>query len=516
LPSRRRQSGGHRLALAAIAGIALSISSPGETRAQPGAGSRPGERPNLLLIIADDHAGGTLGIQGDPRRATPNLDALARQGVLFDRAYCNSPLCTPSRQSLMTGKLPHAAGVTLLDTRLSDDVLTAGEWFRDLGYRTAAIGKMHFNGPSTHGFALRLDTRDWNAYLRSHPPQGGDRRRAWRPFRDPAAVWLNAAGRPAGLPTRSMQSVYFVDRALEYLREQGDRPFALVVSFHDPHSPFAFPDDWERRFRPEDFPVPPISEQDRREQPEIFASLTPDEVRGIQAAYYTSLSFVDVQIGRLVRGLDELDLSARTLVVYLGDNGYMLGRHGRFEKHCLYEPAVRIPLIVRWPGTVPAGRRVDDLVEMIDVLPTIAGLMRLPAPPGWQGLDLGPLVRGRAGARGRDEVFSEYLDNEEAMVCTARYKLIVGTGRRLRQDGYQTGRPLPGPYLRLFDLADDPGETRDLADEPGVRAVIDDLLHRLYRRLTTTRDGLEPVPAGFSELEAIHWCLIPRDRPTAP
>ncbi len=114
------------------------------------AGQDPGlaDRPNLLVIVADDHAAWTLGIDGDPRRATPNLDALARQGTLFSRAYCNSPVCTPSRQSLITGKLPHAIGVTQLPTILSDDVLTLGEWLRDLDYATAAIGKMHFNGAS--------------------------------------------------------------------------------------------------------------------------------------------------------------------------------------------------------------------------------------------------------------------------------------------------------------------------------------------------------------------------------
>lgn len=513
-----RRSGGSGCLRAVVVAATLAIVAPDRAAAAPGADRRPGDRPNLLLIIADDHGGCTLGIEGDPRHATPNLDLLARQGVLFGRAYCNSPLCTPSRQSLITGKLPHVVGVTQLTTRLSDGVLTMGEWFRDLDYRTAAIGKMHFNGPSPHGFAVRLDTADWRESLRRHPPRGGDHRRPWRPFQDPAAVWLNSACRPMGLPTESMESTYFADRALEYLQHQrtGDRPFALIASFYDPHSPFHFPDDWDRRFRPEDFPVPPVSERDRLEQPEIFASLTPDEVRGIQAAYYTSLSFVDAQVGRLLRGLDGLGLARRTLVVYVGDNGYMLGQHGRFEKHCFYEPSVRVPLIVRWTGCIPAGRRVDELVELIDVLPTIYGLMRLPAPPGLQGLDLEQLVLGRSGARGRDEVFSEYPENEEAMIRTARDKLIVGTGRRLRQDGYRTGRPLPGPYVRLFDVVADPGETRDRADDPGVTSVKDDLLHRLYRRLTTTRDGLLPVPPGLSELEAIHWCLIPRDRTTAP
>jgi choline-sulfatase len=192
----------------------------------------------------------------------------------------------------------------------------------------------------------------------------------------------------------------------------------------------------------------------------------------------------------------------------------MLGQHGRFEKHCFYEPAVRIPLIMRWPGSIPGGRRTAELVEMVDILPTVLRLMRLPAPPGLHGLDLEPLVRGQAGARGHDAIFSEYPENEEAMIRTARFKLIVGTGRRLRRDGYQTGRPLPGPYQRLFDLVDDPGETRDLADDPRHRAIKDDLLHRMYRRLTTTRGSLEPVPPGLSELEAIHWCLVPRDAPS--
>ena len=418
-----------RRTIAAVSLVFLGLSFPASLRAEPGPGER-GIGPNLLLIIADDHAGGTLGIDGDPRQATPNLDRLAREGILFQRAYCNSPLCTPSRQSLITGKLPHATGVTQLSTRLSDDVLTMGEWFRDLDYKTAAIGKMHFNGPSSHGFAERIDTVDWQNELRDHPPQGGDHRHPWRPFRDPAAVWLNASRRSTGLPAESMQSAYFADRALDYLKHRNGRPFALVVSFYDPHSPFNFPRQWRGRFRPEQFSVPPVSEQDRLDQPAIFAPLTPEEIRGIQAAYYTSLAFVDSQVGRVVKGLDEMKLSDQTLVVYVGDNGYMLGHHGRFEKHCFYEPAVRIPMILRWPGHLPSDRRVSDLVEMVDILPTVLHLLNLPAPPGMQGIDLEPLIRNKPGARGHDVVFSEYLEYEEAMVRSERFKLIVGTGRR--------------------------------------------------------------------------------------
>ena len=476
--------------------------------------------PNLLaLIVADDHAAWTLGIDGDPRRATPNLDALARQGTLLMRAYCNSPVCTPSRQSLITGKLPHAVGVTQLTTRLSDEVLTMGEWFRDLDYATAAIGKMHFNGPSAHGFDVRIDTPDWERSLREHRPRGGDRRRPWRPILDPAREWLNSDVRPMGLPALSMQSTFFVDRAIAFLKEKRNRPFALVVSFYEPHSPFHFPDGWPRRFRPSQFAAFPVSEEDRRQQPEIFAPLSDADVKGIQAAYFTSLSFVDSRIGTLIEALDQTGLSQETLVVYVGDNGYMLGQHGRFEKHCFYEPAVRIPMIMRWPGHIESGRRITELVEMVDVMPTVLHLMHLPVPPHLQGVDLEPLLKKKPGARGHDVVFSEYLENEEAMVRSDRYKLIVCTGRRLREDGYKTAEPwrLPGPYMRLYDEVSDPEETIDLSKDPAQAAIREMLLERMYERLTTTREGLEPIPAGLSRLETIHWCLVPRDRPaTAP
>jgi len=499
-----------------IALFVVSLSSPAILSA--GAGHRGPGDPNLLLIVADDHGGGTLGIEGDPRRATPNLDALARQGALFERAFCNSPLCTPSRQSLITGKLPHAIGVTQLATRLSDDALTMGEWLRDLDYQTLAIGKMHFNGPSTHGFTVRIDTPDWERDLLAHPPRGGDARRPWRPILDPPRQWLNASYQSTGLPLESMQSTYFVDRAIQYLKDKHDRPFAMVVSFYEPHSPFNFPRGWRGRFRPGQFTTPPVSEQDRREQPEIFAPLSALDVRGIQAAYYTSLSFVDAQVGRLIQALDETGLSSQTLVAYVGDNGYMLGQHGRFEKHCFYEPAVRIPLIMRWPGHLESHHRIAGLVEMIDILPTILHLMELPVPPGLQGVDLEPLLAGKPGAKAHDVVFSEYLENEEAMVRSARYKLIVCTGRRLRRDGYQTAPPLrlPGPYMRLYDLVADPGETRDLSDDPSHASIKDDLLGRMVERMVTTREGLDPVPAGLSRLEKIHWCLVPRDRVETP
>jgi choline-sulfatase len=405
--------------------------------------------------------------------------------------------------------------VTQLSSRLPDDAVTLGDWLSGLGYLTAAFGKMHFNGPSRHGFARRLDNADWRAWLKDHPPDGGDHQRPWRPFNDPSALWLNAGAQDAGLPEASMETTYYADRAIEFLKERRDdaRPFALVVSFYDPHSPFRFPRGDQGRYRPEQFPVPPVSDLDRREQPQVFRSLTPSDVQGIQAAYYTSLAFVDRQAGRIVAALDALGLDRDTLVVYVGDNGYMLGQHGRFEKHCFYEPAVRIPLLMRWPGQLPADRAVHEMVEMVDVLPTVLDLLHLPHPTDLHGRSLVALGQGHEGARGRDVVFSEYLENEEAMVRSERYKLIAGTGRRERQDGYTPGRPLPNAYERLYDVQSDPGETTDLSGRLDLAPVRTELRRRLYLRLISTRLGLEPLPARLTQLQAIHWCLIPRDGP---
>ena len=471
--------------------------------------------PNLLILIGDDHAGGLLGIDGDPRQATPRLDALARQGVRFDRAYCNSPVCTASRQSFITGRLPHAVGVTRLLTPLPDSAVTLGDWLGDLGYDTAAIGKMHFNGPSKHGFAERLDSNEWSRWLDSHPLPKGDKPMRWRPFQDPAAIWLNAEGKSYGLPESAMESTYFVDHATKFFERHKDKsrsaPFALVVGFYEPHSPFKFPHEWKGRFRPDQFTASPISESDRLEQPKVFANLTPDDVKGIQASYYTSMSFLDHQIGRVLDALEASKLAEDTIVVYFGDNGYMLGQHGRFEKHCSYEPSVRVPLIFRWPGHLPADRRVTGLVELVDVLPTLLDLAEQPMPPDLHGRSLKGVALGEAGAKGRDVVVSEYLENEEAMARSDRYKLVVSTGARDRKDGYQTGRPLPGPSEKLFDLEADPGETTDVSARPDLAPIVDDLRRKLLDRLSSTRGGRTPVPPGLSGAEALRWCLVPQD-----
>ena len=175
------------------------------------------------------------------------------------------------------------------------------------------------------------------------------------------------------------------------------------------------------------------------------------------AAYYTSVEFLDKNVGRVLDALAESGHADDTLVIYSGDHGYMLGQHGRFEKHCSYEPAVRAPLIMRLPGRVRAGTVTPALVELIDIVPTVLDLCHSPVPENVQGRSLAKLLDGGTNLH-RDCVFVEYAENEEAMIRTDRWKLIYSTGRRERQDGYTTGRPLAGKVVRLFDVVADPDE----------------------------------------------------------
>ena len=513
-PVRRSRAVPSRPLLVAVSLVLLGLSLPASLRAGPDPGNAAASGPNLLLIIADDHRGGSLGIEGDPHKATPNLDRLAREGILFERAFCNAPVCTPSRQSLITGKLPHAVGVTQLGTRLSDDVLTMGEWFRDLDYQTAAIGKMHFNGPSAHGFAERYRY----CGMAKRAPGSSPARR--RPSAAMAAVQGPGRGVAQRLATldgspRRIDAIGLLRRPRPRLFEAtGQTPVRPGRQLLRPTQPVQLPEGLEETIPPGSISrAAGLGAGSRRAAGHLrIADLRRDFAASTRLITRRSRSSIRRSAG-WSRALDAMKLSDQTLIVYVGDNGYMLGQHGRFEKHCFYEPAVRIPLILRWPGHLPRDRRISGLVEMVDILPTVLHLLNLPAPPGMQGLDLVPLIRGKPGASAHDFVSSEYLENEEAMVRSERFKLVVGTGRRLRQDGYQTGRPLPGPYQRLFDLVDDPAETRDLGTDPRHRAVKDDLLQKMYLRMVTTREGLVPVPPGLSRLETIHWCLIPRDRP---
>jgi choline-sulfatase len=471
-------------------------------------------RPNVLWICADDHAPYICGAYGNKIVRTPNLDRLASEGVRFDRAYCNSPVCTASRQSFLCGRYPRSLGVTLLRTPLPEGERTLATLLRAAGYDTAAIGKMHFNSNLSHGFDLRIDMPQYNRHLKEHPPKplppDIEAQPPWRPFRDPARVWLNSACRPFGTRDEDMAGTFLARHAVHYLQERRDKPFFLMVSFYEPHSPFRFPIEYRGKYKPEQFTVPKVGPEDGAQIPAIFRDLTDREKQGIIAAYHTSTEFMDKNVGLVLDALKRSGRDADTLVIYTGDHGYMLGQHDRFEKHCCYEPAVRAPLLVRWPEHIKARQSTKALVEFLDIAPTMLDFCGVAAPASMQGKSLAPLLRGETKQH-RDHVVVEYAENEEAMIRTERWKFIYCTGTRARQDGYETGRPLPGRTIRLYDEENDPDEMTNLAGKPEHARRVADFTAQLAEHMNRTARQPELIPKESDVHAVLEFCLQPRD-----
>jgi len=478
-------------------------------------------RPNFVFLLADDHAGYVLGCDGNRRAETPHLDRLASQSVRFTRHYCNSPICTPSRQSILTGQLPHASGVTLLATALAEDRPTLARQLQKAGYRTGVFGKMHFNRPGRPGL-FGFDTcmtedviaREWAR----RPPQqavpaGISTKPAWRPFVDPARIWLNADKLPYPRYDEDMKGTFIARQAGQYLEERrrDGQAFALWVSFMEPHSPYDFPVDDRSHFDPAAFPPPRLGPQDPAQIPEVFNDLTESEKRGIIAAYYTSVRFLDRNIGALLKKLADLGLDSNTFLVYTADHGYCLGQHGRFDKHIGYDPALRVPLMMRWPGPIKPAV-VRSFTEHVDVPATILDMLEVEPLPFQHGQTLRPYLEGRGVSRPRDHIFSEYLETEQAYIRTERYKFIYCSGKRL--DWYRPAQPVVGAWRRLYDLKTDPDEYHDIAPRHP------DLVRRfegaLLARFRETHPEARTEPAGLTPEAALDFYVRPRDTVNVP
>jgi len=488
---------------ALIAGAAAALSA------------QPRRKPNFLFILADDHAGYVLGCDGNRDARTPNLDRLASQGMRFAAHHCNSPVCTPSRQSFLTGQLPHAAGVTVLATPLAVDKPTLAKQFKKAGYQTAVFGKMHFNRPAEpglHGFDVVMAedeiTKAWITDVNPRSVAGRTKPAQWRPFRDPARIWLNAEKLPLARFDEDSRGTYIARKAIQYLEENRNRQFALWTSFQEPHSPFDFPIEDRDLFPASRFSVPRVGPEDAWQIPKVFRDLNDGDKEGIAAAYYTSVAFLDRNIGRVLDALGRLRLDDDTFVIYMADHGYDLGQHGRFEKHCGYEPALRVPLIMRYPGRIQKGV-VRNLTEHIDVPATIVDIMGLDPLPVTHGQSLRPYLEGRTPAQPRDHIFSEYLENEEAYIKTFEWKYILCSGKRARKDGYEIDNPTPGRYRRLYDLRNNPGEFTDVGQKH--QDLVAKFEGLVLDRFRASHPDRESEPPSLTREEAIEFYLRPRD-----
>jgi choline-sulfatase len=426
--------------------------------------------------------------------------------------------------AFLTGRYPRTIGVLHSRTTLPKGEVTIGTLLRHAGYEAFAIGKTHHYTPLRREFDRCVDLdehREWLAGRGACPLSPGvEVLGPWRPFRDPARVWLNSGCLPYGAVDANMSGTWFARVAEEFLLREHASPFFLLVNFYEPHSPFRFPVEYRDRFPPASFTVPEIRPEDRDQAPRVFAGLTDDEKRGTIAACYTSVEFMDKNVGLVLDALDRSAHAADTLVLFNSDHGCLLGQHGRFEKHCCFEEAVRVALLVRAPGLIPPGSQTSALVQTIDIVPTILELCGVETPRNLQGRSLVHLVRDPAD-RHREHAIAEYAGNEEAMIRTDRWKLVYATGRRTRRDGYAPERPRKGRDLRLYDLAEDPSETTNVAGRPEHADLVAELLVRLSRHLKSTSRHPESIPDTPDALELLDRCLTtspataPRTPPTA-
>ena len=421
------------------------------------------ERPNLLLIMSDEHAPMFSGPYAHPLVQTPNLDRLAAEGVVFQNAYCNSPLCTPSRMSFMTGRYVHHAGTWDNATPLASDAVTWAHRLRAVGYDVVLSGKQHFSGPDQlHGFRAQL-ARDLHAE-RGHPI------RDW-------SQGTTGARRPWGVVERAgpgtTEEIEVDDQveaaALDYLHDPARQrqPWALNVSFMAPHFPFVVPQRfWD--LYPEaavDLPTIPPGHLDnqhpvyqRMRRAFGLAEFPEELVRRARVGYYGLITYLDEKIGRLLDALEATGQRENTLIAYFSDHGELAGEHGMWRKSNFYEQSVRVPLQLAWPGHLPAGRRVNGVVSLVDLVATIVEAAGASSEGALDGNSLLAPSRDEA-ADWKDEAFSEYLAHGVARPMAM-----------LRRGQYKLNYSLDDP-VELYDLANDPGEFQDLGSDPAFQGI---------------------------------------------
>ena len=471
------------------------------------------------MIIGDDHASHVLGCYGNDIIRTPNLDRMASRGVRFTNAYANAPVCSASRQSLLTGRYPHAAGVTLLRTPFPEEQITVAEHLQQFGFATGYVGKMHFNNDLDHGFASKFRRSDLRTYREQHPPKSVDEsipvRPPWRPFRDPARIWLNADMLPGGYYDEDSDGTIYAKKAIEFLNNHQQERFCLWLGFQEPHSPFNFPIEYAGKYDPKDMPLPQGSPEDDRWVPEIYRDLSEEDRRGIIASYYTSVEYVDKNVGLVLDELDRLGLTDDTLVIYIGDHGYLLNDHKRFEKHMMWEPAIGAPLIVQAGDRFKPNVSSDALCEFVDLAPTIMDALGVEQMTTHQGISLMPVLAQETEDH-KDYVFAEFTVDNKAMVCTNEWKYIYTTGKRDLGQGYATGFGPPGVTHRLYHIATDPNETTNVAGKAENAAVLAELQHLMIDHFKKTDPRASRLPAGLSDEEILAWfCEPPEGLETA-
>jgi arylsulfatase A-like enzyme len=462
--------------------------------------AHPGHKPNILWITTDQQRYDTIGALGNPYVRTPNLDRLVLEGVAFSHAYCQSPTCTPSRASFLTGMYPSTVhGCVNGNEYWSGAAPVVSKLLAEGGYDTALVGKLHLAG--TAGRPEPRGDDGYRIFEWSHSPRDSwDEGHAYADWlRDNGYDLAELAKDQMAIPIPLRQTMWAAERATAFVEREVDEPWLISVNLYDPHPRgmlFTPPHELYAHYDPETLPQPLFRESDLEAQALLHGAdfqtepRRPEELdaRRLKAGYYGLVELVDMAVGQLLEALERTGQRERTLVVVNSDHGEMLGDHGLLKKGCrFYEGLVRVPLIFSWPAELNQGVVSDALVELVDITPTLLEATGFPVPRRVQGRSLLPVLTGRAGHH-REYVRCEYyralnpdvpkrmgqwVGTYATMLRDERYKLVV-------YHGYETGE--------LFDLAEDPGEFDNLWHDSGYAELKCELMKKSFDALAFAVD----------------------------
>lgn len=480
-----------------LRGAAVTTAASMARRMDAASGQR--KKPNILILMSDQHKRSCMGAYGDKVAKTPNLDRLAAESVRFTNAYCTNPVCTPSRASIMTGLYSHHLEAQDNSSPYSPEHKTIAHHFNAAGYMTGLIGKMHWVDGQSHGFEYRLEFNDWYQYLgpqmqlyvdelgRANSGSGlPEIEDLWQGEGDPWTGHTHlddrkgpvAVGRTSLLPEKDHFDEFVARESVKFLKRFGnsDRPFLLVTSFLKPHDPFMPAERFAKMFRAEDMKLPDSwGKADKSRLPKEVISMieynkpTPEvsdplEAKKRMAFYYANLAQMDDCLGRVVQAVKDLGLDNDTIVFYFSDHGEMLGDLGLWQKFEFYEGSCGIPLLIRVPGGTNGV--CDTPVSLVSICTTTTDLAGAKLLASNDGISLKPWIQGPECTQIYGPVYAEYgLKSAEpkAMLREGKWKFTYWLN------------DIP----ELYNLQSDPEELHNLADDPEHRPRVE----RMHQQL---------------------------------
>lgn len=482
--------------------------------------------PNVLVIMTDQQQATSLGLYGNPDVRTPHLERLAASGLLYRHAFTAHPLCVPSRASFWTGRWPHSTGVRTNEIPLPVREIDWASLLIDRGYSAGLFGKNH---------VFRMDqlerfTTVWEAGHGGPVERGGTQVRA-TPLRRDAMPHGWAAGDHAprytsqtlSEPVESSTTAQLADQCIQFIGERADdeQPFLAWLSIPDPHEPYQASEPYASMYDPDQIQMPPWRADEFAEKPERqqvfhelfgFAEMDDRRFREVRAMYYGMIRQIDDHVGRVLDALAARGLTESTIIVFTSDHGDYAGEHRLLGKsNAFYDALTRVPMIVSWPGHIPGGETREELVSLVDVMPTVLQLLGIEAPAAVQGQAMPGAVADAPPAR--RAVFSEYgaggpavTMQDVAVLSPAersgagwpllRQREAHGHGKMVRTRTWKLVHDTTGEVDELYDLTADPWERENVASRPENAAVVLEMQRLLLDWMLETEDA-QPVPLYF-------------------